>query len=74
MTGRRSTAPTIGRATAQLQTVAGRLETLSPLAVLGRGYAVSWTADKRAVLRDAAAVAPGDTTHRGDLEPRRDRG
>jgi exodeoxyribonuclease VII large subunit len=49
------------RAVTQLGNVAGRLDTLSPLAVLGRGYAVAWNEDKTRVLRDASAVAPGDT-------------
>ncbi|OLC51758.1 MAG: exodeoxyribonuclease VII large subunit [Acidobacteria bacterium 13_1_40CM_65_14] len=60
------------RARAQFQETAGRLDTLSPLAVLGRGYAVAWNADKTRVLRDGSAVAPGDTVHvtlaRGELE------
>jgi exodeoxyribonuclease VII large subunit len=60
------------RAAALLGNAAGRLDTLSPLAVLGRGYAVAWNADKSAVLRDAAAVAPGDTVRvtlsRGEIE------
>jgi exodeoxyribonuclease VII large subunit len=50
----------------------GRLESLSPLAVLGRGYAVCWNADRTVVLRDAAASAAGDrvrvTLSRGELE------
>ena len=48
------------RASAQLADCAGRLETLSPLAVLGRGYAVCWNADRTRVVRDASDVRPGD--------------
>lgn len=49
-----------------------RLEALSPLAVLGRGYAVAWNAERTRVLRDARDVAPGDrvrvTLAQGELE------
>ena len=48
---------------ARLRVLAGRLETLSPLAVLGRGYAVCWNADRTAIVRSAATVVPGDTVH-----------
>jgi exodeoxyribonuclease VII large subunit len=48
------------RADARFRALAGRLENLSPLAVLGRGYAVCWNADKTAIVRSAATVAPGD--------------
>jgi len=48
------------RADAQLRGCAGRLETLSPLAVLARGYAVCWNGDRTAVIRDAAVTSPGD--------------
>jgi exodeoxyribonuclease VII large subunit len=60
------------RAAAHLGNVAGRLDTLSPLAVLGRGYAVAWNADRTRIVRDASTLAPGDTVHvtlsRGELE------
>jgi exodeoxyribonuclease VII large subunit len=49
------------RADARFRALAGRLENLSPLAVLARGYAVCWNADKTAIVRSAATVAPGDT-------------
>ena len=57
---------------AALRSCASRLESLSPLAVLGRGYAVCWNADRTHALRDAVDVAPGDTVHvtlsRGEIE------
>ena len=48
------------RADARFRALAGRLENLSPLAVLGRGYAVCWNADKSAIVRSAGTVSPGD--------------
>jgi exodeoxyribonuclease VII large subunit len=48
------------RADAQLRDCASRLEALSPLAVLGRGYAVAWNEDRSRVLRTASTVAAGD--------------
>lgn len=48
------------RADAHFRALAGRLENLSPLAVLGRGYAVCWNEDKTAIVRSAASVSPGD--------------
>jgi exodeoxyribonuclease VII large subunit len=59
-------------ADARLRANAARLESLSPLAVLGRGYAVCWNADRTAIIRDAATVASGDKVHvkleRGELD------
>jgi exodeoxyribonuclease VII large subunit len=56
---------------ARLATAAARLDALSPLAVLGRGYALA-RGPRGELLRDAAQVAPGDevalTLARGELE------
>ncbi len=39
---------------------AARLHALSPLAVLGRGYAVCWNDDRTALVQRADRLAPGD--------------
>jgi exodeoxyribonuclease VII large subunit len=39
--------------------LAARLEALSPLAVLARGYAVCWNETGTRIIRSAASVAPG---------------
>jgi exodeoxyribonuclease VII large subunit len=51
------------RANARLETLAGRLMTLSPLAVLARGYAVCWNETRTAVIRHAADAPPGSRVH-----------
>jgi exodeoxyribonuclease VII large subunit len=60
------------RADGRLRATAARLDTLSPLAVLARGYAVCWNADRTAIIRDVAGAAVGDhvtvTLQRGALE------
>jgi exodeoxyribonuclease VII large subunit len=47
-------------AQARLGALAARIDGLSPLAVLGRGYAVAWDESRTHILRDAATVAVGD--------------
>jgi exodeoxyribonuclease VII large subunit len=49
-----------GRASARLMNCAGQLNSLSPLAVLARGYAVCWTVDRSHIVRAAADVETGD--------------
>ena len=60
------------RADAQFRSVAGRLDSLSPLAVLARGYAVAWNADKTRVLRDTSQTSVGErvrvTLSQGELD------
>jgi exodeoxyribonuclease VII large subunit len=60
------------RAEARFASVAGRLDTLSPLAVLGRGYAVCWNAARTTIIRSAERVAAGDrvkvTLHEGEID------
>ena len=57
----------------QLGEAAARLDALSPLAVLGRGYAIAQSASG-AAIRDAAEATPGDIVnvrvHRGTLVTR----
>jgi len=52
--------------------LAARLEGLSPLAVLGRGYAVTWDAARTRIIRDASTLRAGDgvniTLERGSLD------
>ena len=48
------------RSGSRLSALAGRLETLSPLAVLGRGYAVCWDTARDTIVRDAAELRRGD--------------
>jgi exodeoxyribonuclease VII large subunit len=60
------------RATLRVRECVARLESLSPLAVLARGYAVAWNGDRSAILRSASEVTPGDrvrvTLHDGEID------
>jgi exodeoxyribonuclease VII large subunit len=59
------------RSDARLRDCARRLESLSPLAVLGRGYAVCWNGERTRALRDAAETVRGErvrvTLAKGEL-------
>jgi exodeoxyribonuclease VII large subunit len=59
------------QAETRFRVLAGRLDTLSPLAVLARGYAVCWNEDRTAALRHAADAPPGTRVyvrlHEGEL-------
>ncbi len=57
--------------------LAARIEGLSPLAVLGRGYSVTWDASRTRIIRDASALKAGDkvsvTLERGTFDATVDR-
>lgn len=53
----------VERRRAVLARLAGRLESLSPVAVLGRGYALVWDEAAGVLLRDAAETAVGRPLH-----------
>jgi exodeoxyribonuclease VII large subunit len=59
------------RADARFRVLVGRLENLSPLAVLARGYAVCWNSNRTAIIHTASQVAAGErvrvTLHEGEL-------
>jgi exodeoxyribonuclease VII large subunit len=59
----RAAASRVGRERSRFVSAAGRLEALSPLAVLGRGYALCWDASHASLVRDARAVEPGQRVH-----------
>jgi exodeoxyribonuclease VII large subunit len=59
-------------AQARLGTLAAQIQGLSPLAVLGRGYSVTWDAERTRIIRDASSVKVGDrisvTLERGSVD------
>jgi len=50
----------LARARGRLALAVGRLDSLSPLAVLGRGYAIARRAGDGRIVRDPAEVVPGE--------------
>jgi len=57
---RRAAASGLERRDARLAGLAGRLDSLSPLAVLGRGYALVQRGNDGVLVRAAGQVSPGD--------------
>jgi exodeoxyribonuclease VII large subunit len=59
-------------AQSRMARLAAQLDGLSPLAVLGRGYSVTWDATRTRIIRDAATLKPGDgvsvTLERGSFD------
>ena len=62
------------RAESRARELAARLDAMSPLAVLGRGYAVCWNEDRTSIIRSARSVVRGQgvnvTLADGELECR----
>jgi exodeoxyribonuclease VII large subunit len=60
-----------------LEVLAGRLQTLSPLAVLERGYGIARILPSRQIIRDASLLKPADRVavrvHRGEFTARVER-
>lgn len=64
----------LAAAQGRLGALAARIDGLSPLAVLGRGYSVTWDATRTRIIRDAASLQPGEdvsvTLERGTFDAR----
>ncbi len=59
----RSATLTLERSRELLGRGAARLHDLSPLGILGRGYAVCYAEDRRTIVRSVSALSSGDTVH-----------
>ena len=61
----------------RLASLAARVDGLSPLAVLARGYSVTWDGARTRIIRDASTLQPGDkvsvVVERGTLDATVDR-
>ena len=55
----------------ELETAVGKLDSLSPLAVLARGYSLAWKLPQELLLRDARTISKGDAVrlqlHKGNV-------
>ena len=49
------------RARSRFRALSARLDALSPLAILARGYALAWKLPEDELVREAGQLAPGDT-------------
>ena len=58
--------------TERFEGVVGKLNALSPLAILERGYSITWILPQNTLLKDSSQVSPGDmvkvTLHRGEIK------
>jgi len=50
----------VERFRARVRPLQAQLDALSPLAILGRGYAIAWRMPGRTLVREAGELAPGD--------------
>jgi len=68
----RSMQENLTRARVSAENLCARLDTLSPLAILSRGFSITSRADTGAILTDASSVSKGDRVrvrlHRGQLQ------
>jgi exodeoxyribonuclease VII large subunit len=70
----RAVRETLVKGLGSVEHLSARLEGLSPLAVLSRGYSITVSRDTGAVIKDVASVAIGEDVrvrlHRGEIDCR----